>query len=105
MIEAALTRLELDSCFKGIITCGELGVPKTRPDIYRYAAKELGTRPEETLVFEDVLHADYWRLRSSAGFPVVSVYNRESVSDRDEMEALSVLYLNSFGAWPGIRTV
>lgn len=103
MIEAALTRLELDSCFKGIITCGELGVPKTRPDIYRYASKELGTRPEETLVFEDVLHAV--RTASSAGFPVVSVYDRESVSDRDEMEALSVLYLNSFGAWPGIRTV
>ena len=103
MIEAALTRLELDSCFKGIITCGELGVPNTRPDIYRYAAKELGTRPEETLVFEDVLHAV--RTASSASFPVVSVYDRESASDRDEMEALSVLYLNSFGAWPGIRTV
>ena len=32
-------------------------MPKTQPDIYLYAAEKLGTRPEETLVFEDVAHA------------------------------------------------
>lgn len=103
MIEAAMSRLGLDRYFKGIITCGELGVPKTRPDIYQYAAEKLGTRPEETLVFEDVLHAV--RTASSAGFPVVSIYDRESARDREEMEKLSVLYLNSFGAWPGIGII
>lgn len=30
---------------------------KTKPDIYLQAAEYLGTRPEETLVFEDVIHA------------------------------------------------
>ena len=66
MIAAAMERLGLTDYFQGIITCGELGMPKTQPDIYLYAAEKLGTRPEETLVFEDVAHAV--RSAFSAGF-------------------------------------
>ena len=101
MIAAAMERLGLTDYFQGIITCGELGMPKTQPDIYLYAAEKLGTRPEETLVFEDVAHAV--RSAFSAGFPTISVYDKQSESEREEMRALSVLYLNSYSEWPGIR--
>ena len=101
MIAAAMERLGLTDYFQGIITCGDLGMPKTQPDIYLYAAEKLGTRPEETLVFEDVAHAV--RSAFSAGFPTISVYDKQSESEREEMRALSVLYLNSYSEWPGIR--
>ena len=100
MIIAALSRLDLLKYFQGIITCGELGVPKTQPDIYIYAANELGTKPEETLVFEDVAHAVL--SATQAGFPVVAIYDDESAARKDEIKASSKLYLDSYDDWPGI---
>ena len=56
-IEMAFERLEIAKYFDRIFTCEEAGAGKTKPDIYLQAAEYLGTRPEETLVFEDVIHA------------------------------------------------
>ena len=56
-IEMAFERLEIVKYFDRIFTCEEAGAGKTKPDIYLQAAEYLGTRPEETLVFEDVIHA------------------------------------------------
>ena len=100
MIIAALSRLDLLQYFQGIITCGELGVPKTQPDIYIYAAKKLGTKPEETLVFEDVAHAV--RAASQANFPVVAIYDDNSAAEKEAMKAMSTLYLETYSDWPCI---
>lgn len=56
-IEMAFERLEIAKYFDRIFTCEEAGAGKTKPDIYLQAAEYLGSRPEETLVFEDVIHA------------------------------------------------
>ncbi len=100
MIVPAMERLGLSKYFSGIITCSELGVPKTSPDIYLYAADQLGTRPEETLVFEDVHHAVL--TASLAGFPVVAIYDEVSASQSNEIRTIADLYLESCSDWPGI---
>lgn len=80
----AFERLEIAKYFDRIFTCEEAGAGKTKPDIYLQAAEYLGTRPEETLVFEDVIHAV--RTAKKAGFQVVGIYDEASKDDQEEIQ-------------------
>ena len=83
-IEMAFERLEIVKYFDRIFTCEEAGAGKTKPDIYLQAAEYLGSRPEETLVFEDVIHAV--RTAKKAGFQVVGIYDEASKDDQEEIQ-------------------
>ena len=83
-IEMAFERLGIAKYFERIFTCEEVGAGKTKPDIYLRAAEYLGTRPEETVVFEDVIHAV--RIAKQAGFPVVGIYDEASKDDQEEIQ-------------------
>ena len=85
-VEAAFERLGIAKYFDRIFTCEEVGAGKTKPDIYLEAAKYLGTRPEETIVFEDVVHAI--RTAKNAGFLVAGVYDEASRDDQEEIKSL-----------------
>lgn len=82
-IEMAFERLGIAKYFDRIFTCEEVGAGKTKPDIYLRAAEYLGTRPEETVVFEDVIHAI--RTAKQAGFQVVGIYDETSKDDQEEV--------------------
>lgn len=82
-IEMAFERLGIAKYFDRIFTCEEVGAGKTKPDIYLRAAEYLGTRPEETVVFEDVIHAI--RTAKQAGFQVVGIYDEASKDDQEEV--------------------
>lgn len=82
-IEMAFERLGIAKYFDRIFTCEEAGAGKTKPDIYLRAAEYLGTRPEETVVFEDVIHAI--RTAKQAGFQVVGIYDEASKDDQEEV--------------------
>lgn len=56
-VTKALQRNGLYGYLQQIYTTGEVGISKHEPLIYQLAAKSLGTKPEETLVFEDSLYA------------------------------------------------
>ena len=83
-IEMAFERLGIAKYFDRIFTCEEAGAGKTKPDIYLRAAEYLGTRPEETVVFEDVIHAI--RTAKQAGFQVVGIYDEASKDDQEEVQ-------------------
>lgn len=83
-IEMAFERLGIAKYFSRIFTCEEVGAGKTKPDIYLRAAEYLGTRPEETMVFEDVIHAI--RTAKQAGFRVVGIYDEASKKDQEEIQ-------------------
>mgnify|MGYP002571125788 FL=1 len=83
-IEMAFERLGIAKYFDRIFTCEEVGAGKTKPDIYLQAAEYLGTRPEETLVFEDVIHAV--RTAKKAGFQVIGIYDEASKDDQEEIQ-------------------
>ena len=82
-IEMAFERLGIAKYFDRIFTCEEVGAGKTKPDIYLRAAEYLGTCPEETVVFEDVIHAI--RTAKQAGFQVVGIYDEASKDDQEEV--------------------
>ena len=71
--EDVLDRLGILGYFSAIFTCAEVGHSKESPRIYQKALAHLGTKKEETVVFEDVLHA--LMTAKKDGFPVAAVYD------------------------------
>ena len=93
LIEAALTRCGVRAYFSEIFTCTSIGKSKNEPDIYRAAQEALGTKKEDTWVFEDAYHAA--KTAADDGFPVAALFD----ASEDEQAALkktAKLYLRSF---------
>lgn len=82
LIAEALARCGIDSFFTKIFTCNGVGHGKDEPQIYRAALRHLGTKKEETIVFEDALYAA--RTAKADGFLVAAV----SDDHEREQEAL-----------------
>lgn len=89
-IDAAFQRLGIAHYFERIFTCSEVGAGKSQPLIYQKAAEYLGTKPGDTCVFEDVLHAI--RTAKKAGFYTAAVYDRFSNNDQEEIKKTADLY-------------
>ena len=73
LIEAALERCGMADCFSKIVTCGEVGCGKTKPDVFRRAMELLEADRDSTVVFEDALHAAETAKRD--GFFTIGVYD------------------------------
>lgn len=93
LVEAALERCGVLSCFERIFTCTEVGQGKDRPDIFEAALRFLGTERSKTLVFEDALYAA--RTAKADGFPVAAVYDSHE-KRQEELKALADIYLTDF---------
>lgn len=72
-----------------VYTCGELHTGKDRPDIYHHARDRMGTRTEETWVFEDAVHGAQTAFQ--AGYRVAGV--ADPFSDQEVLKTVSHLYL------------
>ena len=90
LVEAALERCGVLSCFGEIFTCNEVGRGKDEPDIFEAALRFLGTEKAETVVFDDALYAV--KTAKAAGFPVAAVDDRHE-KNQEEIRALADLYL------------
>ena len=94
ILDTALERLGVTDCFAGILTCSELKTNKRVPTIYLRAAELLGTMPEETAVFEDVLHAI--KTAKTAGFVTYAVEDTASIQECDTIKETADYYLKDF---------
>ena len=94
MAKAALIRNDIWQDFTGMITCEEAGAGKTSPKVFEFARQKLGTKKEETWVFEDSLYAV--KTATEAGFPVCSIYDTYSVGNAKEIQKLSNIYVRDF---------
>lgn len=95
-IIAALKRLLILDDFQDILTCSEVGKGKEFPDIYFQAARIMGTRPEDTVVFEDACHALLTAKR--AGFQTVAVYDKANLRDMDILKKEADLFLQEYAS-------
>lgn len=93
-LDAALQRLGITDCFTVVLTCQELKTNKRVPIIYLRAAEILGTAPEETAVFEDVIHAI--KVAKSAGFITYALEDNSSIQDREKIKETADYYLQDF---------
>ena len=92
-VTKALQRNGLYDYLQQIYTTGEVGVSKHEPVIYQLAANSLGTKPEETLVFEDSLYA--LKTAKNAGFRAIGVYDADGETDQEGVRQTGELYLTS----------
>ena len=86
----AMVRLGLWKHFLFAFSSLQYG-PKTGPDLYRAAARSLGSAPERTVGFEDALHAA--RSAKRAGFLVAGVYDPSAEEDQEALRCLCDWYL------------
>ncbi len=93
LIEAALTRCGVRAYFLDMFTCTSVGKSKNEPDIYRAAREALGTKKEDTWVFEDAYHAA--KTAADDGFPVAALFDA-SEDEQDALKKKAKLYLRSF---------
>ena len=96
-VTAGLKRLGVWKYFKGILTCSDIGKGKTEPDIYLAAAKEIGSKPSETVVFEDALHAII--TAKNVGFITVGIYDSYN-QDEEKIRKVADYYYKS---WDEVR--
>lgn len=94
LVETALRRLGLLDCFDGIFTCTEVGKSKRHPDIYFAAMGAMGGTMDETMVFEDALHAI--ETAKAAGFAVTAVPDASAAKDEAAIRALADVWLGNF---------
>ena len=98
LAEAALRRTGLLPYFSCLLTCSEVGAGKDRPDIYFAALAALSAKREETLVFEDAVHAI--ETAKAAGFAVAAVRDASMAAQAPRIRALADLYLDALNDFP-----
>lgn len=99
-VTRALQRNGLLNFLQKIDTTSEVGESKHSPLIYRLAAESMGTRPEETLVFEDSLYA--LQTAKQAGFRAIGVYDGEGETNQAGVKETGEVYLNTLTEFPDL---
>ena len=93
IVEDVLCNLGIRDFFTEIFTCAEVGYNKETPHIYRVALEALGAKKDETVVFEDALHALITAKKD--GFRVAAVYDRHE-RNQTQMKENGDYYITDF---------
>lgn len=94
LIEAVLGNHGIRSCFDCIITACDVKKGKPAPDVYLEAARQLGSAPENCLVFEDIVPGIL--AGKNAGMSVCAVRDDYSLHQEKEKRALADYYIYSY---------
>ena len=96
LLEASLKFNKIYDYFDAITITDEVSIGKHEPDVYLLAAKKLNVKPEECIVFEDILVAV--KGAKKAGMKVIAVEDECSSLDKDEIIKISDEFINDFRA-------
>lgn len=77
-----------------IVTISDVSRGKGYPDIYLKCASELKLKPEECIVFEDILTGI--KAAKKGGFRVIAMYEKCSKANADEIEKISDGFIYDF---------
>ena len=94
LIRACLEAHGIADCFSVIITADDVEKGKPEPDVYLEAAARLKVKPEECLVFEDIVPGITAGKR--AGMQVCAVEDRYSEYQKSEKKKYADYYIHSF---------
>lgn len=94
LVKSVLERYGIEKYFSVILSCSDLKTDKHNPDIYLKAAEFMGTKPEETAVFEDSLFAI--KTAKKAGFLTVAAEDDYSASEHGELKNTADYYIRDF---------
>lgn len=94
LAEPVLKNNGVYDCFDMICYTSEVGLDKRHPDIYLLTAKKLGVKPEECIVFEDII--DGINGAKLAGMRTIAVYDEGSADDVEILKSVADKYIYSF---------
>ena len=94
LLEASLKFNKIYDYFDAITITDEVSIGKHEPDVYLLAAKKLNVKPEECIVFEDILPAV--KGAKKAGMKVIAVEDECSILDKDDIIKNSDGFINNF---------
>ena len=94
VLDPCLKRLGIYDLFDNVWSCDDFKTTKADPDIYKMAAKCMGTDVENVLFLDDNLNAD--KTAKVAGMKVCGVYDYSSAEYTDEMKAVTDFYIYDF---------
>ena len=84
LAESCLRRLGIRDYFQFLLSCETVGTGKSSPEVYITAAARLGSRPEETAVYEDT--PGPLKTAKKAGFHTVAVFDGASAAFWESMK-------------------
>ncbi|MBQ0079903.1 MAG: HAD hydrolase-like protein, partial [Eubacterium sp.] len=84
-IDVAMERLDMAKYIDRVYSVSDVGVNKSNPLIFNIASEFMGTKPEETWVFEDGLYAI--KCAKAAGYKTIGFYDEVSDKDWAEIQA------------------
>lgn len=90
-LELAVEVCGLKKYFPKIFSCAEVGVGKDHPDVFLLAQKWLGTKREETWVFEDSLVA--LQTARSIGMPTVGIFDANNPYTEEQLKEYSTVFI------------
>ena len=90
----AFKRLDAEKYFDFIFTAGELGMSKAQPGIFYKVCETMGTKPEETWMFEDALYSIRTAFR--AGLKTCGIWDASAVADEAEIRKHSTVYCRTY---------
>lgn len=99
-VEKALQRNGMLGYIEKLFTNTEVGASKHSPEIYNQAAAFMGTKPSETLVFEDSLYA--LKTAKNAGFATVGVYDIKGETDQEGVKNTGDHYVTDLNDFPSL---
>ncbi|MGV8982939.1 HAD family hydrolase [Clostridium sp.] len=94
LLEAVLNANGIYHYFDCITLTGEVSRGKNFPDVYLLAAEKLGVKPEECIVFEDILPAV--KGAKAAGMKVIGVYDDFSKEQREDIVSHADMYITEY---------
>lgn len=80
----AYPREDFDTLFDAVVISGDVGMRKPEPDIYRYAAEQLGVPPEQCVFVDDLVV----NVRGASAVGMHAVHHTEPATTIAEIEAL-----------------
>ncbi len=94
LLEVCLKNNGIYDYFDSITTTDEVSNGKDCSDVYLLAANKLGIKPEECLVFEDILPAV--KSAKSANMKVIAVADDECLDSKEDLLKYADKYIYSF---------
>ena len=94
MFSPALKRLDAEKYFDFIFTTSEMGMSKQHVETFLSVCDALGTRKEESWVFEDALYSI--KTAFQAGLKTCGIYDETSKSDIAQIKNFSTVYCKNY---------
>lgn len=94
LIAAVNEAYHFDEYMSCIVTACSVNKGKPAPDVYLEAARRLSVKPEECLVFEDIIKGI--EAGKNAGMKVCAVEDSYSAKQREEKQKISDYYIESY---------